>query len=84
MSRPDPQTTEPASRIIEAIACLQGAFLDAGLREPVAIVLAGEEQACLLMSVFDQYLGYLTTPTADRRWEGTTIRGMKVLHNVPA
>ena len=74
----------PASSIIiEAVARLQEAFENAGLRVPVALVLAGEEQKQLLEYVFSRDLGYMMRENAAGAWEGTTIRGMKVIDNVP-
>lgn len=76
----DSKTTEPAGRIIEAVAQLQAVFLDAGLREPIAIVLAGEEQKLRLENLFSLWLAH---PIGKPPWDAPTIRGMKVLCNVP-
>ncbi|MDR3533971.1 MAG: hypothetical protein P4L90_25825 [Rhodopila sp.] len=70
-----------SSAIIEAIARLQSAFENAGLKEPVAIVVAGEEQKRRLEWVFSHAL-IMTYPTAP--WDGTAIRGMKVISDVAA
>ena len=58
-------TTEPASGIIEAIARLQEAFFDAGLMEPLAIIVRGEEQQRRLEEVFSRFLGYAAYRIAD-------------------
>ena len=84
MSDQTKTTKEPAGEIIEAVARLQIAFQNAGLREPVALVVAGEEQRRLLEEAFACYLGHVSRPNTERPWETTTIRGMKVIHDVAA
>lgn len=74
------KTTDPASGIVEAIARLQSAFFNAGLMEPVAIVLAGEEQVLGLARAFSRFL-YQPSPDPERPWEGLKIRGIKVICN---
>jgi len=69
-----------ASKIIEAIARLQHAFHYAGLRDPVALVVSGEEQVRLLEYIFSTEL--MMVPNRKKPWEATTIRGMKVIHDL--
>ena len=74
------QGTSPALAITEAITRLQDAFQNAGLKEPVALVLAGEEQVRNLEWHFAKML--MMTPN-ERPWETLKIHGMKVICNVP-
>lgn len=79
------RTTErSASRIIAAVQMLRIAFLDAGLKEPIALVVAGHEQKRLLEYTFQQEFGHMMRQNTERPWEGTTLAGIKVLHDVPA
>ena len=72
MSDQTKTTKEPAGEIIEAVARLQIAFQNAGLREPVALVVAGEEQRRLLEEAFARYLGHVSRPNTERPWETST------------
>lgn len=83
MSKSDPPattTSDPAFRIINAVANLQAAFIDAGLREPLAMVLAGEIEVRRLEGLFNSWAMHRNGSP----WEGASIRGMKVICNVQA
>lgn len=77
------KTADPTRGIVEAITRLRAAFLNAGLMEPVAIVLAGEEQALSLAHAFSR-LALPTSVDTGQPWEGIKIGGMKVICNVQA
>lgn len=73
--------TGHAGDIVCAIAQLQQAFRNAGLKEPVALVIAGNEQYDRLQALF---VADGHQPHTMPFWRKPTIRGLQVLYDLPA